>query len=220
MSDFDSCQFNRTHTGGLHKWKASQVVQDLLWHLTSAYMKCVYGWAYAFYVITKFSRIDSLPNFVTHGAALESSAIINNQVEVMREADISVIALPCAEQWGDAKHCFLKTESYHRHARFLDSWLKLKNTARVLLTWLLQCEQNLIGWSSVCDLLNHPPTCNALTNTLKKKILCSFKGTGWMPSTIEIYKATTSPTIIRCTDLFRLRTSFSPLFRRRSREAV
>ena len=46
-------------------------------------------------VITKFSRIDSLPNFVTHGAALESSAIINNQVEVMREADISVIALPC-----------------------------------------------------------------------------------------------------------------------------
>ena len=47
------------------------------------------------YVITKFSRIDSLPNFVTHGAALESSAIINNQVEVMREADISVIALPC-----------------------------------------------------------------------------------------------------------------------------
>ena len=46
-------------------------------------------------VITKFSRIDSLPNFVTHGAALESSAIINNQVEVTREADISVIALPC-----------------------------------------------------------------------------------------------------------------------------
>ena len=121
-----------------------------------------------------------------------------------------------AEQWGDAKHCFLKTESYHRHARFLDSWLKWKNTARVLLTWLLQCEQNLIGWSSVCDLLNCSPTCNALTNTLKKKILCSFKGTGWMPSTIEIYKATTSPTIIRCTDLFRLRTSFSMLFRRRS----
>ena len=28
---------------GLHNWKASQVVQDLLWHLTSAYMKCVYG---------------------------------------------------------------------------------------------------------------------------------------------------------------------------------
>ena len=27
---------------GLHNWKASQVVKDLLWHLTSAYMKCVY----------------------------------------------------------------------------------------------------------------------------------------------------------------------------------
>ena len=68
MSDFDSCQSNRTHTDGLHNWKASQVVQDLLWHLTSAYMKCVYGWADVRYVITKFSRMDSLPNFLTYGA--------------------------------------------------------------------------------------------------------------------------------------------------------
>ena len=30
---------------GLHNWKASQLVQDLLWHLTSAYMKNVYGQA-------------------------------------------------------------------------------------------------------------------------------------------------------------------------------
>ena len=54
MSDFDNCQWNRTHTDGLHNWKASQVVQDLLWHLTSAYMECVYGWAYA----------TSWPNFL------------------------------------------------------------------------------------------------------------------------------------------------------------
>ena len=119
MSDFDSCQSNRTHTDGLQKWKASQVVQDLLWHLTSVCVRVGVR-----YVITKFSRIDSLPNFVTHGAALESSAIINNQVEVMREADISVIALPCRGTMRWRKHCFLKTESYHRHARFLDSWLK------------------------------------------------------------------------------------------------
>ena len=82
MSDFDSCQSNRTHTDGLHNWKASQVVQDLLWHLISAYMKCLYGWAGVRYVMTKFSRMDSLPNFVTHGAPLrafhagESSAVI------------------------------------------------------------------------------------------------------------------------------------------------
>ena len=31
-------------------------------HWTSAYMKCVY--------ITKFSRMDSLPNVLTHGALL------------------------------------------------------------------------------------------------------------------------------------------------------
>ena len=41
-----------------------RLVQDLLCHLTSAYMKCVYGWAGVRYVITKFSLIDSLPNFL------------------------------------------------------------------------------------------------------------------------------------------------------------
>ena len=47
-------------------------------------MKCVYGWAGVRYVITKFSQMDSLPNFLTHGAPLcarfaraRSSAIIN-----------------------------------------------------------------------------------------------------------------------------------------------
>ena len=47
-------------------------MQDLLWHLTSAYLKCVYGWAGVGYVITKFSRMDSLPNFLTHGAPLRA----------------------------------------------------------------------------------------------------------------------------------------------------
>ena len=37
-----------------------------------AYMRCVYGWEGVLYVITKFSRKDSLPNFVTHGAPLRS----------------------------------------------------------------------------------------------------------------------------------------------------
>ena len=33
-------------------------------------MKRVYGWAGVRYVITKFSQMDSLPNFLTHGAPL------------------------------------------------------------------------------------------------------------------------------------------------------
>ena len=33
-------------------------------------MKCVYGRAGVRYVITKFSRMDSLPNFLTRGAPL------------------------------------------------------------------------------------------------------------------------------------------------------
>ena len=40
-----------------------QFLQDLMWHFTSAYMKCVHRWAGVRYVITKFSRMDSLPNF-------------------------------------------------------------------------------------------------------------------------------------------------------------
>ena len=35
-------------------------------------MKCVYGRAGVRYVITKFSRMDSLPNFLTHGAPLRA----------------------------------------------------------------------------------------------------------------------------------------------------
>ena len=70
MPNFGSCQSNRTHTDGLHNEEASRVVQDLLRHLTSAYMKRVYGWAGVRYVITKFSQMDSLPNFLTHGVPL------------------------------------------------------------------------------------------------------------------------------------------------------
>ena len=35
-------------------------------------MKCGFGWAGVRYVITKFSRMDSLPNFLTHGAPLRA----------------------------------------------------------------------------------------------------------------------------------------------------
>ena len=35
-------------------------------------MKSVYGWAGVRYVITKFSRMDSLPDFLTYGAPLRA----------------------------------------------------------------------------------------------------------------------------------------------------
>ena len=35
-------------------------------------MKSVYGWAGVRYLMTKFSRMDSLPNFLTHGAPLRA----------------------------------------------------------------------------------------------------------------------------------------------------
>ena len=68
------------------------------------------------------------------------------------------------EPWGDVDMLVFKN-------RMLSSscWLSWKlalikeDPARVLLTWLLQCEQTLLDWSSVCE---------------KKKILWSFRGTG------------------------------------------
>ena len=48
-----------------HGWIIKcQFLQDLMWHLTSAYMKRVYGWVGIRYLITKFSRMDSLQIFL------------------------------------------------------------------------------------------------------------------------------------------------------------
>ena len=45
-------------------------------------MKCVYGWAGVLYIITKFSWIDSLPNFVTHGPPLRASLLLKDPNEL------------------------------------------------------------------------------------------------------------------------------------------
>ena len=82
MSDFESCQFILIQMAYVTDRLVSIIEQDLMGHLTSAYMWWVYGRsAFVRYVITKFSRIDSLPSSLTHGAPLrarearESSAI-------------------------------------------------------------------------------------------------------------------------------------------------
>ena len=96
-----------------------------------------------------------------------------------------------------------------------------KNPARVLLTCLLQGEQTLLDWSSVCKTVK-PRSLKPFANfrfvtpwqtwLSKKKSRWSVSFTGWLPSTIGVYKAPTNPTIIRCADLVRLRTSFSRFF--------
>ena len=121
MSDFDSCQSNRTHTDGLHNWKASQVVWDLLWHLTSAYMKCVYGWvgerAGVRYVITKFSQMDSLPHFVTHGAPLW--ALRARKLRYQHFCTILVFWTDCTKKWKIFKHLPFTSESLKPHHMFV-----------------------------------------------------------------------------------------------------
>ena len=51
--------------------------------------------------------------------ATQLRSIINDQIEVMREAGISVIALPChgTMRWCGHSICFLKTESCHHRAK-------------------------------------------------------------------------------------------------------
>ena len=80
MSDFHTCQSNHTYTDGFHKWQASvklckiycDIWQRLTWSVYTG------GRAVVRYIMTKFSRMDILPNFVTHSAPLrarECSAI-------------------------------------------------------------------------------------------------------------------------------------------------
>ena len=44
-------------------------------------MKRVYGWAGVRYIITKFSQMDSLPNFLTHGAPLKNCGCVIVQAD-------------------------------------------------------------------------------------------------------------------------------------------
>ena len=73
MSDFDSCQFILIRMAYVTDRPVSIFEKDVMWHLTSAYMQWVYGRsAFVRYVMTKFSRMDSLPNFLTHGAPMHA----------------------------------------------------------------------------------------------------------------------------------------------------
>ena len=80
-------------------------------------------------------------------------SIINDQVEAMREAAISAVALPCRGTRGAADMLFFKNRKLSSSS--LLSWnlaLIKENPARVLLTWLLQGEQTLPDWSSACEI--------------------------------------------------------------------
>ena len=74
----------------------------------------VYGWTGVRYVITKFSRLDSLPNFLTHGAPLrarfahESSA--KNNIKRIYNYSLRSIAAFCSAR-KDLKTLCLKLAS-------------------------------------------------------------------------------------------------------------
>ena len=50
------------------------------------------------------------------------SIIKYDQVEAMREAGVSAIQLPCGATMHEVMRTFFQTESYHRRARFIESW--------------------------------------------------------------------------------------------------
>ena len=133
---------------------------------------------------------------------------------------------PCRGTMRWCGQSFFKKRNRTQSSSCSLSWklaLVEENPARLLLTWLLQGEQTLLDWSSVRKTVKPRSTarqlsfCNSLTNmTLQRKFsdltLWSVSFPGWLPSTIDVYKAPTNPTIIRCLVLFRLRTSFSRFF--------
>ena len=84
----------------------------------------------------------------------------------------------------------------------------LSTARRTNPTWLIFCLWN--GKTKIFRFVTP-------WRTLSKKILCSFMRTGWLPSTIAVYKAPTYPTLNnQMCQFFRSRYSFSRLFRHRS----
>ena len=78
------------------------------------------------------------------------SIIKYDQVEAMSKADVSTIALPCTEPWGDVD-TLLKPKAIIVVLTFLKAGFNTENSAKVLLTLLLQGEQTLLDWSCVCE---------------------------------------------------------------------
>ena len=124
-----------------------------------------------------------------------------------------------AEPWGDADILFFKNRKLS--SSFSLSWklaLIKEGPVRVLLTWLLQGEQTLHDWYSVCETAKLrslkssanfrfvTPWRRTLKNKRKRFSVALRKGYNW--PVLLTYRS--------CADLFRLRTPFSRHFWRRS----
>ena len=81
-------------------------------------VNCVYGWAGVCYVITKFSQMDRLPNFVTHGAPLRmprvrKSSAIKKRLLLNARLTVCLLRLESARMESDNFHTFSLVEKAH-----------------------------------------------------------------------------------------------------------
>ena len=89
-----SCAISRQETGGLHKCIARFITYSSpgradTWFPSLPRKECT-G---VRYVITKFSQMDGLPNFITHGAPLARFARGSSANSVARMHDVKVTNL-------------------------------------------------------------------------------------------------------------------------------
>ena len=146
-------------------------------------------------------------------------SIINDQVEAIKRSwHLShCITLPKNQEVMWTFYFFFKLKAIIVVLAFLKAGFNKKSssgasnlsTARQTNpTWLIFCLRN--GKTKIFRFVTP-------WRTLSKKILCSFTGTRWLPSTIAVYKAPTYPTLNnQMCRFFRSRYSFSGLFRHRS----
>ena len=128
MSDFDSCQFMLIRMV-FYNWQASaNICARSNVTLDTSYMWWVYGQsAFVRYVITKFSRMDSLPNFLTYGAPL-----INIWISYIATAEWRnklLYQLQWNTGWASRRHCILtcKDKLFLRVKRSALLWLHNKS---------------------------------------------------------------------------------------------
>ena len=83
MSDFDTCQFILIRIVYTTDRLVSIFVQDLMWHMTSAYMYWVYGRsAFVRYVITKLFTKFSYPSCSTARASRARAPLLKSYLQI------------------------------------------------------------------------------------------------------------------------------------------
>ena len=105
--------------------------------------RSVYG-----HVITKFSRMGSLPHFLTHGAPLKRHSQLNQLVLILLQCVQS--SLSCSFSWRLWNFGYLQSFPIYNSLRIIQQWFEISASVRTWLLWSAKfLDFFLTAWSTV-----------------------------------------------------------------------